>query len=110
MKRFESFAEFYPFYLTEHSNTICRSLHFVGTGLVITLTITAIVTQTWWLLAFLPVVGYGFAWLGHFAFEKNKPAAFKQPLYSLAADFVMFWHIITFQISGKLKNAQQLYA
>ncbi len=109
MKPFKSLAEFYPFYLTEHSNTICRTLHFIGTGLVISLTFIAIFTQIWWLLALLPLVGYGFAWVGHFAFEKNKPAAFKQPLYSLASDFLMFYHIITFQLPSKMAAAKKIY-
>lgn len=108
MKKFESLEEFYPFYLTEHSNNTCRALHFVGTGLVISITISAFITQTWWLLALLPVVGYGFAWIGHFAFEKNKPAAFKQPLYSLVSDFMMFYHIATFQLPSKMANAKKI--
>jgi hypothetical protein len=109
MKKFVSLTEFYPFYLTEHSNSICRALHFVGTGLVILLTLTALITQRWFLLAFLPVVGYGFAWVGHFAFEKNKPAAFKQPIYSLFSDFMMFYHIITFQLPRRLEAAKKIY-
>lgn len=109
-KKFNSLEDFYPFYLTEHSNSICRRLHFIGTLLVITLFISAIVTQKWWLMAFMPIAGYGFAWFGHFAFEKNKPAAFKQPLYSLASDFMMFWHIITFQLPEKLKIAKSIYS
>jgi hypothetical protein len=109
MKKFESLSEFYPFYLTEHSNDICRALHFVGTGLVISITLFVLITQTWWLLALLPVVGYGFAWVGHFAFEKNKPATFKHPLYSLASDFIMFYHIITFQLPSKLADAKKIY-
>ncbi|MEZ5007419.1 MAG: DUF962 domain-containing protein [Chitinophagales bacterium] len=108
-KKFNSLEDFYPFYLTEHSNFVCRSLHFIGTSIVITLFIVVIVTQKWWLMAFMPVAGYGFAWFGHFAFEKNKPAAFKQPLYSLASDFKMFWDIITFQLPNKLRAAQKIY-
>ncbi|MCB0501484.1 MAG: DUF962 domain-containing protein [Bacteroidetes bacterium] len=109
IKKFNSLQEFYPFYLTEHSNTICRSLHFVGTSIVIGLLISAIITQKWWLLLLMPLAGYGFAWVGHFVFEKNKPAAFKQPLYSLASDFLMFYHIITFQIQEKLTEAKSIY-
>lgn len=87
---FQSFAEFYPYYLQEHGNPTCRRLHFVGTSLVIALLSYAIVTQSFvWLWA-LPVIGYRFAWVGHFYFEKNRPATFKHPLYSLAGDFVMF--------------------
>ncbi|WGL16937.1 DUF962 domain-containing protein [Microbulbifer bruguierae] len=92
--RFTSFKEFYPFYLGEHSNLTCRRLHFVGTALVIGLLITAVTTQKWLLLAALPVAGYGFAWVGHFFFEHNRPATFKNPLYSLWGDFVMFKDIL----------------
>ncbi|WP_428821125.1 Mpo1-like protein [Microbulbifer sp. MCCC 1A16149] len=88
--KFDSFKAFYPFYLNEHSNLTCRRLHFVGTALVIGLLIAALVTQRWGLLAVLPVAGYGFAWVGHFFFEHNRPATFKNPFYSLWGDFVMF--------------------
>lgn len=92
--RFNSFREFYPFYLQEHSNITCRRLHFVGTSLVIALIVTAIVSGQWALLWALPLVGYGFAWVGHFFFENNQPATFKHPLYSLAGDFVMYRDIL----------------
>lgn len=88
-QRFRSFAEFYPFYLREHSNPVCRRLHYVGSLLVLALLGYTLATQQWgWLLA-LPLVGYGFAWIGHFVFEKNRPATFKYPLYSLIGDWVM---------------------
>ena len=88
--RYRSFAEFYPFYLSEHCNRTCRRLHFVGSVLVLAVVATAIVTRdSRWLIA-APLVGYGFAWVGHFAFEKNRPATFKYPLYSLMGDWVMF--------------------
>jgi len=89
-KKYKSLKEFYPFYLTEHLNTTCRSLHFIGTSLLIIVLVWALATQTWWALAFIPVIGYGFAWTGHFFFEKNKPATFIYPAYSLASDFIMF--------------------
>ncbi len=92
--RFNSFREFYPFYLQEHSNITCRRLHFVGTSLVIALIVTVIVSGQWALLWALPLVGYGFAWVGHFFFEHNRPATFKHPLYSLAGDFVMYRDIL----------------
>lgn len=89
-KEFKSFSEFYPYYLDEHKDRNCRRLHFVGSALVLLVLATAVVTQAWlWLLA-LPVIGYGFAWVGHFVFEKNRPATFKHPLYSLMGDWVMF--------------------
>jgi hypothetical protein len=92
--RFNSFREFYPFYLQEHSNITCRRLHFVGTSLVIALIVTVVVTGQWALLWALPIVGYGFAWVGHFFYEHNRPATFKHPLYSLAGDFVMYRDIL----------------
>jgi hypothetical protein len=87
---FQSLNEFYPYYLQEHSNAMCRRLHFVGTSLVIGIVATAVVTQQWAWLAALPLAGYGFAWAGHFFFEHNKPATFKHPLYSLVSDFLMY--------------------
>ena len=93
--RFTSFAEFYPYYLQEHSNDVCRRLHYVGSLLVLSILGYALFTQQWlWLLA-LPFAGYGFAWVGHFVFEKNKPATFKYPLYSFMGDWVMYKDIWT---------------
>ena len=95
---FESFADFYPYYLQEHSNQTCRRLHFVGTTLVIAIAVSAVLTGALWMLLFLPVAGYGFAWLGHFGFEKNRPATFQHPFYSLWGDFVMYKDILTGKI------------
>ncbi|WP_323844512.1 DUF962 domain-containing protein [Microbulbifer magnicolonia] len=89
-KKFESFRDFYPYYLEEHRNLTCLRLHFVGTTIVITLVVLAVVTGKLLLLAAVPVAGYGFAWVGHFFFEHNRPATFKHPFYSLWGDFVMF--------------------
>ena len=89
-QQFGSFCEFYPYYLNEHSNPTCRRLHFVGTSLVIALLAYTLGSGKWVLLLALPVVGYGFAWVGHFFFEKNRPATFKHPLYSLIGDFAMY--------------------
>jgi hypothetical protein len=96
--RYASFAEFYPYYLSEHSNRTCRRLHFVGTTLVLIVVAAALVARTPWLLLLAPVAGYGFAWVGHFVFEKNRPATFSHPFYSLAADFVLFRDILTGRI------------
>ena len=105
---FQSLQEFYPYYLTQHSDQRCRASHFIGTSLVIGLALAAVITQRWWLLALLPVAGYGFAWFGHFVFEKNKPAAFNDPFWSLASDFIMYWHTFTFQLPKKLEEAKRL--
>jgi hypothetical protein len=109
-KKYKSFWSFYPYYLTEHSHTTNRTLHFLGTLGLITILIVAIVLQKWWMLALIPVCGYGFAWVGHFFIEKNKPATFTYPLYSLASDFVTFWHILTGQINKKLAEAKKTIA
>ncbi len=89
-KRYKSLKEFYPFYLTEHLNSTCRTLHFIGTFTLLIVLVWAIATGTWVALWSIPVIGYGFAWTGHFFFEKNKPATFQYPFYSLASDFIMF--------------------
>ncbi|MEC9260282.1 MAG: DUF962 domain-containing protein [Pseudomonadota bacterium] len=93
-KRFTSFREFYPYYLSEHQNVTCRRLHFIGSTLVLTLLILSLVTGQLMLLWLLPVAGYGFAWLGHFKFEHNKPATFRYPFYSLMGDWVMYKDIL----------------
>ena len=97
-KRYASFAEFYPFYLSEHGHRTCRRLHFIGSLVVLGLLASAAITRLWWLLLLMPVAGYGFAWAGHFLFEKNRPATFTYPLYSLAGDWVMFFSILTGKI------------
>ncbi|HEV8531871.1 MAG TPA: DUF962 domain-containing protein [Methylomirabilota bacterium] len=87
---YRSFREFYPFYLTEHSKSGTRRLHFAGTLLVLLTLGYALIAQRWRFLVLLPVFGYGFAWVAHFAVERNRPATFQYPLYSLAGDFRMF--------------------
>jgi hypothetical protein len=97
-QRFQSFREFYPYYLAEHSNLTCRRLHYAGTTGVLVLALFApLAGQSVWLWA-LPAVGYGPAWAGHFFFERNRPATFKYPFYSLAGDFLMYWQMLTGRI------------
>ncbi len=91
---FNSFSEFYPYYLSEHANRTCRRLHFIGSLVVLVLLFYVLSTQHWSLLWAVPVAGYGFAWIGHFFFEHNKPATFRYPLYSLMGDWVMFKDIL----------------
>jgi hypothetical protein len=94
-KSFKTFAEFYPFYLAEHSNLMCRRLHFVGSTLSLACLGTLIATgNTYWLGAAV-LCGYGFAWIGHFGFEKNRPASFRRPLYSFRGDWAMYRDIWT---------------
>jgi len=104
-ERYASFRDFYPYYLSEHRNTTCRKLHFAGSTLVLALIAAALATQVWWLLALVPIAGYGFAWVGHFAFEKNRPATFKYPGYSLMGDWVMYWQLLTGKIAFEERNA-----
>jgi hypothetical protein len=93
-KKYSSLKEFYPYYLTEHQNPTSRVLHFIGTGLVLVVLVTAITMAQYIWLAAIPVIGYGFAWVGHFFFEKNKPATFTYPFYSLASDFLLFFDLL----------------
>ena len=90
-KRYTSLKEFYPYYLEEHQNPTCRILHFIGTGLLFVLLAIVIISGNFYWLVAIPFVGYGFAWVGHFFFEKNKPATFQYPLYSLTSDFILFF-------------------
>ncbi len=99
MSGFASFREFYPFYLNEHADLQCRRMHFVGSTLVLAVIALALLTGNAWWLLLAPVAGYGFAWIGHFVFEKNRPATFTHPLYSLMGDWVMYWQILR----GKVK-------
>lgn len=94
-KKYQSLKEFYPYYLSEHQNTVCRKLHFTGTALLFVVIGLAVFLSNYYLLWFLPVIGYGFAWVGHFFYEKNKPATFQYPFYSLASDFILFWDLLT---------------
>ncbi|UTW48101.1 DUF962 domain-containing protein [Bacterioplanoides sp. SCSIO 12839] len=99
---FRSFAEFYPYYLSEHSDRVCRSLHYIGSSAVLfCLAYSLLSGQYVWLWA-LPVLGYGMAWIGHFFFEHNKPATFKYPLWSFMGDWVMLKDFLTGQIGHKL--------
>ncbi|RAN82126.1 hypothetical protein B5P43_10665 [Bacillus sp. SRB_336] len=94
MSSFNSFAEFYPFYLGEHSHPTCRRLHFIGSSLVIVVVLWALISGQLRWLWLAPVAGYGFAWVGHIVFEKNRPATFRHPLYSLLGDWVMYGQIL----------------
>lgn len=96
---FSSFREFYPYYLSEHADRTCRRLHFVGTTLVILIISMVLMTGKSGMLLLAPVAGYGFAWTGHYFFEKNRPATFKYPFYSLWGDFVMYKDMLTGKIS-----------
>ena len=94
-KKYTTLKEFYPYYLDEHQNPTSRILHFIGTGLIFLILGIGLITGKYLLLLSIPIVGYGFAWVGHFFFEKNKPATFQYPFYSLASDFILFFELLT---------------
>ena len=99
MQTYSSFAEFYPFYLSEHANRTTRRLHFLGSSLALFCVLMLVTSgNLWWLLGGL-VAGYGFAWISHLAVEKNRPAAFRYPLYSFMGDWMMYWQIVTGKIA-----------
>jgi hypothetical protein len=96
--RYERFADFYPVYLAEHANRTSRRLHFVGSSLALVCLVSFLATLNPLLLLAALVCGYGFAWVGHFFFEHNRPATFRQPLYSLMGDWKMYWQTLTGRI------------
>ena len=98
-KTYRNFDEFYPFYLSEHSNPVSRRLHFTGTSIAALLLIGAAVMQMWWLILIAPIQAYAFAWIGHFFFEHNRPATFIYPWFSFRGDWRMWWQIITGKLS-----------
>ncbi|MFK5889694.1 MAG: DUF962 domain-containing protein [Flavobacteriaceae bacterium] len=99
VRQYKTFKEFYPFYLSQHSNKTCRLLHVIGTTILLAITLTAVYHKQPILLIFVPIAGYGFAWVGHFFFEKNKPATFTYPLWSLVSDFKMYFQVLSGTIS-----------
>jgi hypothetical protein len=104
-REFRTFAEFWPFYLREHSKPRTRALHYAGTTLVVAIAAFVVVAGRWaWLLA-IPLAGYGFAWLAHFAVERNRPATFTHPLWSLAADFRMWALWLAGRLGKELERA-----
>jgi len=103
-KTYHSLSEFYPYYLSEHRNPICRGLHYTGSLLTIFLLLYALVTQQYYYFVLLPFIGYGFAWVGHFVFEHNKPATFQYPGYSFVCDWIMLKDFLTGQLPAKMAN------
>lgn len=106
--RLASYEEFWPYYVSEHSRPDTRALHFVGTSLVLASLAAAVLVSPWWLLA-APFAGYGFAWAGHFFCEKNRPATFTYPLWSLRGDFRMYRLMLLGRMAPEIARAASLY-
>ena len=105
--RFESFVEFWPFYVCEHSKPETRVFHFIGTLTVFPLLVSAILLNLY-LLLLIPISAYGFAWFSHFFIEKNKPATFIHPVWSLQGDFLMFWLMCRGKMSAEVMRCKAL--
>jgi hypothetical protein len=102
----KNFSEFWPFYLREHNHPTNRNMHFTGTLLAIITLSWGISTLDWRCFLIAPLIGYGFAWVGHFVFQKNKPATFKYPVWSLFGDFKMFGLMASGRINEELEQSK----
>ena len=100
MERSQSFAEFWPYYVSQHRDPRCRKLHFIGTSIALGAVVVFILLGKWWLFPLALIPGYGAAWIGHFFIEKNKPATFQYPLWSFMGDYKMIW----LMLSGRMKS------
>ena len=102
--RYNSFTEFWPYYLAEHSKPGTRLLHLVGTTIALGCAAYFIVVGKWWLFPLALIPGYGAAWIGHFFLEKNKPATFQYPLWSFMGDYKMIFMMLTGRMDRELKR------
>ena len=105
VKRFATYAEFWPHYLREHSRSATRTLHYIGTGLGVLCALYGVASQLWWLLAVALVAGYGPAWIAHGFVERNRPATFTHPWWSLISDFRMMALWLTGRLAPQLHSA-----
>jgi hypothetical protein len=103
---FQSYSEFWPFYLREHGQPATRALHYSGSIASVIVLVWVIVTQNWWWLLAVPVLGYAPAWIGHFFIERNKPASFKAPFWSLISDYRMCALFLTGRLGAELRKYQ----
>jgi hypothetical protein len=106
--RFESYEQFWPFYVSQHLHATNQRLHFAGTSLVLVCAALAVVSSPLWLAA-TPIAGYGFAWLGHFVFERNRPATFSYPFWSLRGDFRMYRLLLLGRMAPEISRARELF-
>ena len=94
MERYKSFRDFYPYYISEHDHKYTKLMHFIGTSISIYFLIKFVLSFNFLFILYALLAGYGFAWVGHFFIEKNKPATFKYPFYSLKGDYKMYLEIL----------------
>jgi hypothetical protein len=106
-ERYDSFTEFWPYYLAEHSKPGTRLLHLVGTSIALATVVVFILIGKWWLFPLALIPGYGAAWIGHFFIEKNKPATFQYPLWSFMGDYKMIWMMLTGRLGDETERRKK---
>lgn len=104
---YRTYEEFWLYYVSEHLKRSTRFLHALGTTGVLLLLVWVLWQQAWWWLLLLPVLGYAPAWISHFFIERNRPATFTYPLWSLRGDFHMYALILTGRMSGEVERARE---
>jgi hypothetical protein len=105
--RIRNFQEFWPYYVREHSKPGCRLLHFIGSSAGIICLVATFLTGNLWYIPLGFIIGYGFAWMGHFFIEHNRPATFTYPLWSLIADWKMWGLMITGRMDGEVERVSR---
>jgi hypothetical protein len=108
MEQFKTFEDFWPYYVAQHSLASTRALHFAGTTMVLGALVATVLYSLWWLPAAF-ALGYGPAWIGHFFFEKNRPATFTHPLWSLRGDFRMWCRMLRGRMAPEVDRAVRTY-
>ncbi len=103
-REYNSFSEFWPHYVAEHSKPSTRLLHLIGTTIAVSCVVLFVVIGRWWLFPLALIPGYGAAWIGHFFIEKNKPATFQYPLWSFIGDYKMIWLMLTGRIGAEVER------
>ena len=105
MRQYTTFNQFWPHYLREHAKPGTRMSHYIGTGLGLIAIATAVLTGNWLLILLVPLLGYSFAWVSHAFVERNKPATFTYPVWSLMSDYKMFFLALSGRLAPELEKA-----
>jgi hypothetical protein len=100
----QNYAEFWDFYVREHSKPLTRLLHFIGTSLGLMLLAWSLWSGRLLYIPLFFVIGYAFAWFAHFFVEKNRPATFRYPFWSFISDFKMMWYMLTGRMSAEVRR------